>query len=137
MIRLVALDIDGTLLDPGVHVDDLPGSDITEAVRQLAARGIKAVLASGRMFPGTASVGRHLGLDGPLICQQGASVHNPDGSLHHGYTIDPTIALELLEYARQHDWPAAWFDSNRYLVTHACEQAQFFADVSQIEMEIL
>lgn len=136
MIRLVALDIDGTLLNPGVHVDDLPGADMTGAVRQLAARGIKAVLASGRMFPGTASVGRHLGLDGPLICQQGASVHNPDGSLHHGYTIDPTVALELLDYARQHAWPAAWFDSARYLVTHPCEQAQFFADVSQIGMEI-
>ena len=136
MVRLVALDIDGTLLEPGAHVNSLPGDPMTAAVEQLHARGIAVVLASGRMFPGTASVARHLGIDEPLICQQGASVHDHDGSLRHGYSIDEDIALELLEYAVSNSWPLAWFDSKRYLVTRHCEQAQFFADVSQITMEI-
>jgi len=136
MIRLVALDIDGTLLNPGADVNALPEDAITRVVIELKEKGIHVVLASGRMFPGTASVARHLDIDHPLICQQGASVHEHDGSLRHGYTIDETIALELLEYARSYDWPLAWFDSRRYLVTRHCEQAQFFADVSRIEMEI-
>lgn len=136
MIRLVALDIDGTLIAPGAHVSSLPGDSITNAVAQLKARGVTVVLASGRMFPGTRSVARHLNIDQPLICQQGASVHNSDGSLRHGYSIDEGIALELLDYASSNDWPLAWFDSERYLVTRYCEQAQFFADVSQITMEI-
>ena len=136
MIRLVALDIDGTLLEPGAHVSSLPGDAMTTAVTQLRARGIAVVLASGRMFPGTASVARHLGIDQPLICQQGASVHNQDGSLRHGYSIDEGIALELLDYANTNSWPLAWFDSKRYLVTRHCEQAQFFAEVSQITIEI-
>jgi Cof subfamily protein (haloacid dehalogenase superfamily) len=136
MVRLVALDIDGTLLAPGAHFNSLPEDAMTEAVKALSAQGITTVLASGRMFPGTASVGRHLGIDQPLICQQGASVHNQDGTLRHGYSIDEDIALELLDYANSNEWPLAWFDSERYLVTKACEQAQFFADVSQINMEI-
>ncbi len=136
MIRLVALDIDGTLIAPGANVDELPDDAMTGAVTALEARGIAVVLASGRMGPGTAKVARHLSVTRPLICQQGASVHNEDGSLRYGYSIDETIALELLEYARAHDWPAAWFDSTRYLVTRPCEQAQFFADVSHIPMEI-
>lgn len=136
MVRLVALDIDGTLLEPGVPVTALPGETMTTAVTQLGARGITVVLASGRMFPGTASVARHLGIDQPLICQQGASVHNTDGSLRHGYSIDEGIALELLDYAGTNGWPLAWFDSERYLVTRHCEQAQFFADVSGVTMEI-
>jgi Cof subfamily protein (haloacid dehalogenase superfamily) len=135
-IRLVALDIDGTLLDPGVPVNAMPEEAITRAVSQLIREGIVVVLASGRMFPGTAAVARHLNIDQPLICQQGASVHNGDGSLRHGYSIDHDIALELVDYARTYDWPLAWFDSERYLVTRHCEQAQFFADVSQISMEI-
>ena len=109
---------------------------MTRAVMALRDQGIIVVLASGRMYPGTARVARHLEIDQPLICQQGASVHEEDGSLRHGYTIDETIALELVDYATAHDWPLAWFDSTRYLVTRHCEQAQFFADVSQIEMEI-
>ena len=88
------------------------------------------------MFPGTARVARHLGIRRPLICQQGASIHNEDGTLRHGYSIDAGIAHELLAYAREHDWPLAWFDSTRYLVTRHCEQAQSFADVSHIGMEI-
>ena len=135
-IRLVALDIDGTLIDPGAHHDDLPGDAITSAVSALKEAGIVVALASGRMFPGTARVASHLGIEQPLICQQGASVHNGDGSLRHGYAIDHELALELIDYATDHDWPLAWFDSERYLVTRHCEQAQFFADVSQISMEI-
>ncbi len=135
-MRLVALDIDGTLLDPGVHHDDCPGEPITDAVTQLIEAGVVVVLASGRMFPGTARIARHLGIDQPLICQQGASVHNGDGSLRHGYSIDHATALELVDYATHHGWPLAWFDSERYLVTRHCEQAQFFANVSQIDMEI-
>ena len=136
MVDLVALDIDGTLLEPGSHASALPGQAITEAVAQLRAQGIAVVLASGRMFPGTASVAQHLSIDQPLICQQGASVHNANGSLRHGYSIDEDVAIELLDFANSNDWPLAWFDSQRYLVTRHCEQAQFFADVSAITMEI-
>lgn len=136
MIRLVALDIDGTLLDPGVHVDALPGDAMTRAVMQLRESGVDVVLASGRMFPGTASVAVHLGIDQPLICQQGASIHERDGSLRHGCSIDERIAVELLEYADENAWPVAWFDSQRYLVTRYCEQANFFAQVSKVEMEL-
>jgi Cof subfamily protein (haloacid dehalogenase superfamily) len=135
-VSLVALDIDGTLLDPGVPVSALPGDPMSGVVRQLIARGVTVVLASGRMFPGTASVARHLGIHQPLICQQGASVHEQDGSLRHGCSIDKTIAIELLDYANSNEWPLAWFDSKRYLVTRRCEQAQFFADVSMVEIEI-
>lgn len=39
-------------------------------------------------------------------------------------------------YANANEWPPAWFDSKRYLVTAHYQQAHFFADVSQIEMEI-
>jgi Cof subfamily protein (haloacid dehalogenase superfamily) len=135
-VRLVALDIDGTLLEPGVPVSALPGDAMGSAVAQLMQAGVTVVLASGRMFPGTASVAEHLGIHQPLICQQGASVHEQNGNLRHGCSIDEGIAIELLEYAAAHDWPLAWFDSERYLVTRHCEQAQFFADVSKVDIEI-
>lgn len=135
-IKMVALDIDGTLLNPGVAVDSMPDAAMTDAVHQLKDAGIVVVLASGRMYPGTASIAQHLGIHQPLICQQGASVHEADGRLRHGLNIDPQIALELMQYATDHQWPLAWFDSQTYLVTEHCQQAQFFADVSGIRMQI-
>ncbi len=136
MIRLVALDIDGTLLAPGVPVDAVPDAAMTEAVHALRDAGIVVVLATGRMYPGTAWIADHLGIEQPLICQQGASVHESDGSLRHGCVIDEEIAHELFDYATRHGWPLSWFDSERYLVTEHNEAAQFFADVSQVTMEI-
>ena len=136
MIRLVALDIDGTLLAPGSHVDALPEFPITEAVHDLHRAGIVVVLATGRMFPGTAYVAEHLSIDQPLICQQGASVHEADGCLRHGCTIEEEIAHELFDYAENHGWPLAWFDSERYLVTKHADAAKFFADVSRVDLEV-
>jgi len=49
-IRLIALDIDGTLIPPGGGHLALPDPDITSAVAALQQAGIVVVLASGRMF---------------------------------------------------------------------------------------
>ena len=136
MIRMVTLDIDGTLLAPGVDTLAVPDAAMTEAVHNLHEAGIVVVLATGRMYPGTLHIARHLNIDQPLICQQGASVHNFDGTLRHGCAIEPEIALELIDYAASHGWPLAWFDSIRYLVTSDSPAARFFADVSQVDMEI-
>lgn len=136
MIRLVALDIDGTLLAPGVDVTALPDDAMTEAVHALHEAGVVVALATGRMYPGTAHIAEHLGIDQPLICQQGASVHDFDGTLRHGCAIEEEIALELFDYAAAHNWPLAWFDHERYLVTTENPQARYFAAVSQVEVEV-
>lgn len=136
MIRMVALDIDGTLLKPGAHFAALPEADITEAVHNLHEAGIVVVLATGRMYPGTHHIAEHLGITQPLICQQGASVHDFDGRLRHSCCIDNKIALELCEYASGHGWSLAWFDASRYLVTEISPQAEVFAQISQVDIEI-
>ena len=135
-IKLVALDIDGTLLEPGVPAEALPDQRLVETVARLKASGIIVMLATGRMYPGTVRVATHLGIDEPAICQQGASIHEADGSLRHAFSIDQEIALELYEYALGHDYSIAWFDHERYLVTEKTPSAEFFAAVSDVEIEI-
>ena len=85
------------------------------------------------MYPGTVYIAKHVGIDLPLIRQQGASVHEVDGSLRHMCQIDKDIALELFEYATEHAWPLAWFDHTNYLVTERTQQSDFFAAVSHVE----
>jgi len=133
--QLIALDIDGTLIHPGAHHTDLPNSDMTYVIEQLIKNGITVILASGRMYPGTYHVAKHLGVTHPLICQQGASMHNLDGSLVQRYTLDPSIARELVEFAEQENWPYAWFDAQRYLVSEPNEASNTFAAVSGVSVE--
>ena len=135
-IKLVALDIDGTLLAPGVPYDAVPDDSAVEAVAALKASGIVVMLATGRMYPGTAPIANHLGIEEPIICQQGASIHHPNGELRHAYSIDQDIALELYEFAVKHGYSLAWFDHERYLVTDMTPAAEFFAAVSGVKIEM-
>jgi len=132
---LVALDIDGTLLAPGVDHKAVPDKRITRAIAQLQRKGVVVILATGRMFPGTAYIAKHLGITQPLICQQGASIHQLNGDLVHRYSIDPDIAREIAELATHEGLPYAWFDAQRYLVTEPTPAAQYFADVSGVTVE--
>lgn len=69
-IRLVALDIDGTLVG-----EDLILRDRTrEAVRALVERRIGVSLVTGRMATSAMRFARELGIAGPLIAYQGALV---------------------------------------------------------------
>ncbi len=135
-VKLVALDIDGTLLAPGVPFDALPDDSLVEAVAALQECGVIVMLATGRMYPGTAPIADRLGIKEPFICQQGASIHEPDGSLRLGYTIDQDIAHELYEYAMKHGYSLSWFDHERYLITNKTPASEFFAAVSGVQAEV-
>jgi Cof subfamily protein (haloacid dehalogenase superfamily) len=131
-IRLIALDIDGTLIAPGAGHAAVPEADIADAIAGLVEAGVRVVLASGRMYPGTVRIARHLNIDGPLICQQGASIHQMDGSLMHRFAIDADVAHRLVAYALEHDWPYAWFDAVRYLVSRPNDASEEYGRVSGV-----
>ena len=72
--RLVASDLDGTLLSPDKKI--APAN--VASVRQLQARGGRFVLASGRRHQNSMRYYRELGLDGLMISCAGALVKDPD-----------------------------------------------------------
>jgi Cof subfamily protein (haloacid dehalogenase superfamily) len=69
-IRLVALDLDGTLIGEDLR---LPRRT-TAAIRAAVERGVHVVLATGRMTTSALPYARELGLRAPLIGLQGALV---------------------------------------------------------------
>ncbi len=131
-VKLVALDIDGTVIAPG---ENDPRPAIVAAVRALRAAGVIVLLASGRMFPGTVDVSRKLGLDTPVICQQGCSIHLLDGSMTHEFPIARSLAIEVIDYARQVGRAYEWFNPLRYIVSRETEQTREYARVSGIVAE--
>ena len=74
MIRLVALDIDGTLLDTSNRLSEANAA----AVREAVAGGVTVVLATSRWFYLARLTARELGLITPLICHNGALIKRPD-----------------------------------------------------------
>lgn len=131
-VRLVALDIDGTLVAPGA---DEPTEAVLRAVRRLDERGIAVVLASGRMFPGTIKMARRLGLSTPVICQQGCSVHLPDGTMTHEFPIARELALDIIGHAREIRRAYEWFSPLRYIASEESEATRQYGRVSGIVPE--
>lgn len=133
---MVALDIDGTIVPPNAYGDDAaPSQRIQDAVAALRKRGIAVVLASGRMFPGTQRMARMLDLPGPVICQQGCSVHLLDGTMTHQFPIARNTALEIIDYARGIERAYEWFNPLRYIASQRSEATRLYAAVSGIEPE--
>ncbi len=69
-IRLIALDMDGTLLNPAGKLT----KRTIEALRQARARGVVVTLSSGRMPCALRPFVQQLQIDAPLICYNGALV---------------------------------------------------------------
>src|SRR5260370_28554019 len=78
--RLLARDLDGTIIDPRLNRDPRDG----EALARIKAGGVEVIACTGRPFPGALPWVRQLGLDGPIICYQGAQVRMPDGETNLG-----------------------------------------------------
>ncbi len=79
-IRLLALDLDGTLVEP----DLVLRPKIRAAILDAVARGVRVVIATGRMPTSAQPFARALGLTDPIIGYQGALVRampGPDGGI--------------------------------------------------------
>jgi HAD superfamily hydrolase (TIGR01484 family) len=96
---LIALDVDGTLID----YDEALSDRVREAVAAVARSGHHVVVATGRSLPGTLPVLDRVGLTrGWCVCSNGGVTLRLDPDLPEGYeiaervTFDPGPALRLL-----------------------------------------
>ena len=96
-IRLVAIDLDDTLLTPDLRI----APACREAVQAVRARGVQVVLATGRMFCSAAPYARQLGLgaETPIIAYNGGLVQTLGGELWVHEPVPLPEARELARYA--------------------------------------
>ena len=104
--RLLALDLDGTLLRHDGVVDP---RDV-DAIATARAAGLRVTIATGRIATGALPVARQLGLDTTLVCAEGAVLVDP----FTGAVVTHTpMSLGLTEGVTQafgaHDLDAFWF----------------------------
>jgi Cof subfamily protein (haloacid dehalogenase superfamily) len=122
--RLLALDLDGTILDMSLRLDP---RDVA-AIDRIRQAGVNVVATTGRPFPGALPWAQRLGLDGPIICYQGAQVRMPDGSvmLDHGVAHD--LAMEVIRYARERDLHVQAYRDDQLLVERDRPEAHIYAN---------
>ncbi len=113
-IKMIAIDLDDTLLR-----DDISISDYTKDVLQKAmAQGVRIVIATGRMFRAARPWGKAIGLgDVPVICYTGSLTGLCEsGRLLRDVRIEKDVAEEILATIREHGWYAhTYIDDEMYV----------------------
>lgn len=95
--RLLACDLDGTLLDATGAIRPA----VQEAIRAVRSAGVQVVLATGRSPWDTTPAARALGLGGPHIVMNGGAFMWPgSGRVVWASRLDLELVLEAIDFAR-------------------------------------
>jgi Cof subfamily protein (haloacid dehalogenase superfamily) len=93
-IRLLALDIDGTLLDPQFKIS----AQNLAALRAAHAAGIEIMLATGRRHDYALPIAQELGFPVCLISSNGAVIRSSAGETFFTDRLPARTAAELIQY---------------------------------------
>jgi Cof subfamily protein (haloacid dehalogenase superfamily) len=93
-IRLIAIDIDGTLLDPKFQISAANLETLARAHNQ----GIEIALVTGRRHTFALPVANALHFDVTLISSNGAVTRSSSGELFHQDLLPAEVAVRLLQY---------------------------------------
>src|SRR5947209_19902625 len=98
-IKMLVIDIDGTLLNPEGKITPTTLASV-QAAQQA---GIVVTLATARRYCNTADIATRLGLTGPLILYDGAlTVQHPQGSIISSRPLQAAIAQQAVEILVRH-----------------------------------
>jgi Cof subfamily protein (haloacid dehalogenase superfamily) len=92
-VKLIAIDIDGTLLDSQWQIPEANSRAIVEAI----ARGIEVILVTGRRFDFARPVAVRLPCELLLIVNNGALIKSLDGRTRFRRLLSARTALDVLK----------------------------------------
>ena len=98
-IKLITIDIDGTLLTPEGQIT----ARTRAAIRAAQQAGVVVTLATARRYGGAQAVAEALGLELPLIVYDGTLiVSHPSRAILASQTLDPAIVRQAIEIFQRH-----------------------------------
>lgn len=130
-IRLIAIDIDDTLLDDQHAI--VPAN--AAAIRDAVEAGVYVTLATGRMFASMQRYARELGLDPTtnLIAYNGALVRNLQGEDFLHRPVPKSLVIELAELAQQVGATLNVYVDDRLYVEKMNDDVELYMGIADIE----
>ena len=121
-VRLVAFDVDGTLVGRDLRI----AARVRDAIGRMRDAGTQGCLVTGRMYRATLPFARELGLDTPIVCYQGAAIIDPatDDILSHAALANPLV-IELVSVAERDGVHLQLYRNDEYY----CESRNRFSDL--------
>lgn len=118
-IKLIALDLDGTLLNS----DKLISARTLAAIKSAQNKGVKVTIATGRMFSSAEFFGQEIQANTPLICCNGGLVQEMGKAepLMVRYLASETVK-KILTTCHENNWYLNWYIGNDILAEEYKEE---------------
>lgn len=128
MYKLIAVDLDDTLLK-----DDLTISDINKkAIKQAIEKGIIFTIATGRVTSAAIKYAKELNLQVPIITYQGASIYdiNKDEEIHSNF-LKFDKACRIIELAEKNNIHCNIYDEENVYVNKENKWSEYYRKLSK------
>ncbi len=132
-VRLVALDIDGTLIDDDLEVSE----NAVSAINGLIKRGIRVALVSGRTWKAAEHIRQKLGVEIPVVCYNGAKVVIP--AIDHDFTtkIPLAEARKIIAYGEERELYTKMYIDDVLHIKEPDEKSLAFCRNSHIDYKVV
>ena len=132
-IRLLALDLDGTIISDRMQVSPR----VRRALRLAQNAGVRVTLATGRLFHGTQALADDLDIHEPLICYQGALVQDPDTEeVYVRRSVPLEAAHEFVDFVRGCRWDMCLCVDDRVYVEEVTPSLRFYTEYSPVKVQL-
>jgi Cof subfamily protein (haloacid dehalogenase superfamily) len=132
--RLVALDVDGTLIDSRHRITERT----VKAIKSAASKGIIFIISTGRPIQSAIPMMEELGLDVPFITYNGAMVvMGKSGDILYEVCIEPGHAGEIYRLGEEYGTTIIVWSKNRLYVNRMDERAYFYGKQARTMPELL
>jgi Cof subfamily protein (haloacid dehalogenase superfamily) len=133
-IRLVALDLDGTLVG-----DDLVlRPRVRDAIAAAQARGVVVTIVTGRMFQAARPFARALGIEGPMVCYQGAAIFDAGtGETLRETPLQADVTHEVLQWAHEHGVHAQCYAGDTLYVEQINRFSERYTALARVEAVVV
>ncbi|WP_141433548.1 Cof-type HAD-IIB family hydrolase [Bacillus sp. 03113] len=122
MGKLIAIDMDGTLLN---HENRISDKNLN-AIKQAMASGIEIAIATGRSHFDVQEILKETTIKPWIIGANGATIHKPNGELFHSIPIDKQKAMLALK----------WLEKNEFYYEVSCNDSLFSHEKARELMSI-
>lgn len=130
MVRLVAVDLDGTLIGNDLLISDVDRAAIARTV----AAGVHVVLETGRLFSASKPFAVELGLHGPIAGLQGGVIYDVDsGALLHAQPLSATVAAAAYDALIQKDFHLQLYFGDTLYLDHTSPASDEYIRLSRVE----
>ncbi|MBM7540343.1 HAD family hydrolase [Amphibacillus cookii] len=97
MIKMIATDLDGTLLSSVGEVSE----QNAQAIKAAQKAGIEVVIATGRSYYSAYRPINKAGLKCPIICLNGANIYTVDGQMTRNIKMEKAVTQKILHTVKK------------------------------------